>query len=121
MNDSSLKKEKVGKVAQTRMSLSGLSSTFFPPPYRPDLDGPPHSVIDIAKQKLLSITQDRNFPDPIQEHLNLLTDSPGYAVFFLTSLDRYERLLNAKPVLIQGVFCFADFTIYLHHTTRMRC
>ena len=104
------------------MSHSGLSSTFFPPPYRPDLDGPPLSVPDIAKQKLLSITQDCKFPDPIQEqqHLNLLTDSPGYAVFFLTSLDRYERLLNAKPVLIQGLFLFTDFTLYLHYTTRMR-
>jgi hypothetical protein len=27
-------------------------------------------------------------------------------VFFLTSLDLYERLLNAKPVLIQGTFLF---------------
>jgi hypothetical protein len=33
-----------------------------------------------------------------------LTDSPGYAAFFLTSFDRYERLLKAKPVLIQGRF-----------------
>ncbi|KAF8473751.1 DNA glycosylase [Russula ochroleuca] len=86
------------------MSVSERSSTFFPPPYRPDLDGPPLSILDIAKQKLLSVTQDCSPPDPaihIQEHLNLLTDSPGYAAFFLTSLERYERLLNAKPVLIQ--------------------
>ena len=89
------------------MSVSEHSSTFFPPPYRPDLDGPPLSILDIAKQKLLSITQDCDLPDPaihIQEHFNLLADSPGYAAFFLTSLDRYERLLNAKPVLIQGLF-----------------
>jgi hypothetical protein len=89
------------------MSVSERSSTFFPPPYRPDLDGPPLSILDIAKQKLLSVTQDCSPPDPaihIQEHLNLLTDSPGYAAFFLTSLERYERLLNAKPVLIQGMF-----------------
>jgi hypothetical protein len=89
------------------MSVSEHSSTFFPPPYRPDLDGPPLSILDIAKQKLLSITQDCDLPDSaihIQEHFNLLADSPGYAAFFLTSLDRYERLLNAKPVLIQGLF-----------------
>ena len=89
------------------VTVSGRSSTFFPPPYRPDLDGPPLSVLDIAKQKLLNITQDCDFADPIQErshHLDLLTNSPGYAIFFLTSLDRYERLLNAKPILIQGIF-----------------
>ncbi|KAN0118691.1 DNA glycosylase [Russula decolorans] len=82
-----------------------LSSKFFPPPYRPDVDGPPLSILDIAKQKLFHIT--RHLPGPTlhiqdqQHHLALLTDSPGYAVFFLTSLDLYERLLNAKPVLIQ--------------------
>lgn len=89
------------------MSVSERYSTFFPPPYRPDLDGPPLSILDIAKQKLLSITQDSDLPDPaihIQEHLNLLANSPGYAAFFLTSLDRYERLLNAKPILIQGLY-----------------
>ena len=98
-----------------------MSSTFFPPPYRPDLDGPPLSVLDIAKQKLLSISQDCDFADPIQErhhHLDLLTNSPGYAIFFLTSLDRYERLLNAKPILIQGMFyylsLFAHFTFIFH-------
>jgi hypothetical protein len=92
------------RLPQARMSVSGLSSTFFPPP---DLDCPPLSILDIAKQKLLSVTQDCSLPDRIEEqrqHLNLLTDSPGYAAFFLTSLNRYERLLNAKPVLIQGVF-----------------
>lgn len=88
---------------------SGLlaSSKFFPPPYRPDVDGPPLSTLDIAKQKLLDITQHLHDPTPDiqnqQRHLALLTDSPGYAVFFLTSLDLYERLLNAKPVLIQGM------------------
>jgi hypothetical protein len=77
---------------------------------RPDVDGPPPSIPDIAKQKLLCITQ--HLPGPTshiqdqQHRLALLTDSPGYAVFFLTSLDLYERLLNAKPVLIQGTFFF---------------
>ena len=86
---------------------SELPSKFFPSPYRPDVDGPPLSTLDIAKQKLLDITQ-HHLRDPTpdiqdqQLHLALLTDSPGYAVFFLTSLDLYERLLNAKPVLIQG-------------------
>lgn len=87
-----------------------LSSKFFPPPYRPDVDGPPLSILDIAKQKLFHITQHLPGPTPHiqnqQHHLALLTDSPGYAVFFLTSLDLYERLLNAKPVLIQGTFLF---------------
>ena len=81
-------------------------SKFFPPSYEPDVDGPPISMLEAAKQKLLLILSD--LPDPYtrdavqQEHLRLLTDSPGYAAFFLTSLDRYERLLDAKPVLIQG-------------------
>lgn len=83
---------------------SEQSSRFFPPSYKPS-DGPPVSVLDEAKQKILSITQ--GLPDPVglhvrQEHLCLLTDSPGYAAFFLTSLDRHERLLKAKPVLVQG-------------------
>lgn len=92
------------------MSASGLPSKFFAPSYRPDVDGPPPSIPDIAKQKLLYITQ--HLPGPTshiqdhQQHLSLLTDSPGYAVFFLTSLDLYERLFNAKPVLIQGTFFF---------------
>jgi hypothetical protein len=92
------------------MSASGLSSKFFPPPYRPDVDGSPLSILDIAKQKLVHITQHLPSPTPHiqdQHHLALLTDSPGYAVFFLTSLDLHERLLNAKPVLIQGPFLFA--------------
>ncbi len=62
-------------------------------------------MLDAAEQRLLSITQ--GLPDLVhvqQEHLCLLTDSPGYAAFFLTSFDRYERLLKAKPVLIQGRF-----------------
>jgi hypothetical protein len=86
-------------------SASGLAlaSKFFPPPYRPDVDGPPLSILDIAEQKLLHITP--HIHDQ-QRHLALLTDSPGYAAFFLTSLDLYERLLNAKPVLIQGTFPF---------------
>ena len=89
-----------------------FSSKFFPPP----LNGPPVSILESAKRKLLSILSD--LPDPHtrdtihQEHLRLLTDSPGYAVYFLTSLDRYERLLNAKPVLIQGN---ARFFSTLHH------
>jgi hypothetical protein len=92
------------------MSASGLPSKFFPPPYRPDVDGPPFSILDIAKQKLLHTTQHLLGPTPQiqdqQHHLALLTDSPGYAVFFITSLDLHERLLNAKPVLIQGTFSF---------------
>ncbi len=83
--------------------LSGQSSKFFPPPYRPDVDGPPLSILDMAKQKLLFITQHLNIQEQ-QYHLDLLTDSPGYAAFFLASFNRYERLLNAKPVLIQGMF-----------------
>ena len=65
-------------------------------------------MLEAAKQKLLLILSD--LPDPYtrdtvrQEHLRQLTDSPGYAAFFLTSLDRYERLLEAKPILIQGAF-----------------
>ena len=80
-------------------------SKFFP---QPDLDGPPISILESAEQKLLLILND--IPNPCtrdaihQEHLRLLTDSPGYAAFFLASLDRYERLLEAKPILIQGAF-----------------
>ena len=60
-------------------------------------------MLDAAKQRLLSITQ--GLPGHVkQEHLRLLTDSPGYAAFFLTYFDRFERLLKAKPVLIQGMF-----------------
>lgn len=95
------------------MSAFGLPSKFFPPPYRPDVDGPPLSILDIAQQKLNHITQ--RLPNPTshdiqdqQHHLALLTDSPGYAIFFLTSLDLYERLLNAKPVLIQGTLSFCN-------------
>lgn len=118
----------------TVMSASGLSSKFFPPPYTLDVDDPPLSMIDIAKQKLLHVTQ--RLPDPTpsprvqdqQHHLALLTDSPGYTVFFISCLDLYERLLNAKPVLIQGTFCFCGLkglhsTLNLHviqsvsHTT----
>jgi hypothetical protein len=62
-------------------------------------------MLDAAQEKLLYIT--RGLPEPVrlrvqQEHLRLLTDSPGYAAFFLTSINRHERLLKAKPVLIQG-------------------
>jgi hypothetical protein len=108
------------------MSSSRLpvSSKFFPPPYRPDVDGPPLSILDIAKQKLLHITQ--HLPGPThhiqdqQHHLALLTDSPGYGVFFLASLDLYERLLNAKPVLIQGTFsfCKAQVSVFYLKPTR---
>lgn len=88
------------------MPLPVTFSKFFPPPYQPDIDGPPVSILESAKRKLSLILGD--LPDPYtrdaihQEQLRLLTDSPGYAAFFLTSLDRYERLLDAKPVLIQG-------------------
>ncbi|KAI0249009.1 DNA glycosylase [Lactifluus subvellereus] len=62
-------------------------------------------MLDAAKEKLFLLTRD--LPDQIlHEHLPLLTDSPGYAAFFLTYLHRYERLLDAKPVLIQE--CVAD-------------
>jgi hypothetical protein len=94
-------------IAMSASAASGLSSKFFPPPYRPNVDGPPISILEVAKQKLHHVAQ--CLPDPTQDqqdHLTLLTDSPGYAVFFLTSLDLYERLLNAKPVLIQGTFYF---------------
>ncbi|KAH9953638.1 DNA glycosylase [Russula dissimulans] len=64
-------------------------------------------MLDVAKQRLLSLTQDLSDPVPVRRHhLRLLTNSPGYAAFFLISLDRYERLLNAKPILIQE--CVAD-------------
>ena len=82
---------------------SQKSSKFFPPPYKLQSDGPPISMRDAAEQRLQSITQ--GLPDLVQvqqEHLSLLNHSPGYAAFFLTSFDRYERLLKAKPVLIQG-------------------
>ena len=104
---------------------SESSSKFFPPPYQPDIHGPPISIQESAKQKLLLILSDISDPymrDAIhQEHLRLLADSPGYAAFFLTSLDRYERLLDAKPVLIQG-----EPPLTLHHPfslsyARMRC
>ena len=83
--------------------VSENPSKFFPPPYKPDIDGPPFSMLDAAREKLSLLTRD--LPDQIlHEHLSLLTDSPGYAAFFLTYLHRYERLLDAKPVLIQGAF-----------------
>jgi hypothetical protein len=104
--------------------MMSAPSKFFPPPYRPDIDGPPLSILDAAKQKLLHITQRTADPTPhIQDHqhqLALLTDSPGYAAFFITSLDLYERLLNAKPVLIQGTSFLLQrlkgfhFTLTLH-------
>jgi hypothetical protein len=80
-------------------------SKFFP---KLDLDDPPISIQESAEQKLLLVLND--IPNPCtrdaihQEHLCLLNDSPGFAAFFLTYLDRYERLLEAKPVLIQGTF-----------------
>jgi hypothetical protein len=87
-------------------------SKYFPHPYRPDSDGPPISMLDAAKKKLFSVA--RHLPQSIlHEHLRLLTDSPGYAAFFLTSLDRYERLLDAKPVLIQGVIAPQYFLSHL--------
>jgi hypothetical protein len=118
-----LNKPQLEKESVFCMPLSvTFPSKFFPPPYQPDIDGPPISILESAKQKLLLILSDLPDRDTIkQEHLRLLTDSPGYAVFFLTSLDRYERLLDAKPVLIQGAPPLA-----LHHPfsvlcTRMRC
>jgi hypothetical protein len=64
-------------------------------------------MLEAAEERLLSFTQ--GLPDVLavhvrHEHLRLLSDSPGYAAFFLTYLDRHERLLEAKPVLIQGGF-----------------
>ena len=62
-------------------------------------------MLDAAKEKLRAITH--GLPDPVyaqQEHLRLLNDAPGYAAFFLTSLDRHDRLLQAKPILVQGGF-----------------
>jgi len=88
---------------------SEYSSRFFPRSYQPDFDGPPTSMLDAAKERLLSIAQD--LLDVQQHHLRLLTNSPGYAAFFLTSLDRYERLLNAKPILIQGRHRFLSFSL----------
>ena len=107
------------------VTFPSSSSKFFPPPYQPDLDGPPISILESAKQKLLLTLSD--LPDPYtrdaihQEHLRLLTDSPGYAAFFLTSLDRYERLLDAKPVLIQGASHLALHYPFSLVCTRMRC
>ena len=101
-------------------------SKFFP---QFELDDPPISILESAEQKLLLILND--IPNPCtrdaihQEHLRLLTDSPGYAAFFLTSLDRYERLLDAKPVLIQGTsLALASSPPFLSscmYVTRMRC
>jgi hypothetical protein len=69
---------------------------------------------DTAKERLLFITRDLTDSDYVrQHHLRLLTDSPGYAAFFLTSLDRYERLLDVKPVLIQGVLPFLCYAYSL--------
>ena len=70
------------------------------------------SMLDAAKEKLFSVTQ--GLPEPVglhiqQEHLRLLADSPGYAAFFLTSIDRHDRLLNAKPVLVQGGFLYLRY------------
>ncbi|KAI9451751.1 DNA glycosylase [Lactarius psammicola] len=76
------------------------SSKFFPPPYQPDTDGPPISMFETATQKLLLIL--RGLPDPYtrdtiqQEHLRLLTNSPGYAAFFLTSIDRRPQLCTTR-------------------------
>jgi hypothetical protein len=87
-------------------------SKFFPRPYRPDIDGSPIFILDAAKEKLFSIA--RHLPHSIlHEHLRLLTDSPRYAAFFLTSLDQYERLLDAKPVLIQGIFASQSLLSHL--------
>lgn len=80
-----------------------LKSKFFPRPYQPDIDGPPIFMLDEAKEKLFSFSRHLSYTT-LHEQLCLLTDSPGYAAFFLTYLDRYERLLDAKPVLIQGTF-----------------
>jgi len=40
-----------------------------------------------------------------QEHLHLIQHSPGYASFFVSYLDRYQQLLDLKPILIQGALC----------------
>jgi hypothetical protein len=107
------------------MPLPVTFSKFFPPPYQPDVDGPPVSILEYAKRKLLLIVNDH--PDPYtrdeihEEHLRLLTDSPGYAAYFLTSLDRYERLLDAKPVLIQGMLLLALYHTFLPVGNRTRC
>jgi hypothetical protein len=98
--------------------VSENPSKFFPPPYKPDIDGPPFSMLDAAREKLSLLTRD--LPDQIlHEHLSLLTDSPGYAAFFLTYLHRYERLLDAKPVLIQGAFAPSS-TLVLSFSTCAR-
>jgi hypothetical protein len=106
-NSSTLPKRKALSELGRMPLQSEQSSRFFPPSYKPDSDAPPISVLDAAKEKILSMTQE--LPELVgsrvrQEHLCLLTDSPGYAAFFLTSLDRHDRLLKAKPVLVQGWF-----------------
>jgi hypothetical protein len=93
-------------AARPRSRASQQSSKFF----RPDEDGPPISMQDTAKERLQDLT-DSDYVR--QHHLRLLTDSPGYAAFFLTSLDRYERLLDVKPVLIQGVLPFLCYAYSL--------
>ena len=118
LNKPQLEKESVHRMPEPVT----FPSKFFPPLYQPDIDGPPISILESAKQKLLLILSDLPNSDTIhQEHLRLLTDSPGYAAFFLTSLDRYERLLDAKPVLIQGAPPLALLHPFSFVCTRMRC
>jgi hypothetical protein len=92
--------------------LSLSKSKFFPRPYQPDIDGPPILMSNEAKKKLFSFSPSLSYTT-LHEQLCLLTDSPGYAAFFLTYLDRYERLLDAKPVLIQGNFPPQSFLSHL--------
>ncbi|THH09779.1 hypothetical protein EW146_g8588 [Bondarzewia mesenterica] len=59
------------------------------------------SVEEVARAKLLSVTQNARL---CAEHVQLMDTSPGYCSYFLAYLDRHQRLLDAKPALIQEHF-----------------
>ena len=94
-----------------------LQSRFFAPPAtRPEPEppaaratssgscthAPAEPLEDAARAELYKIASGEEHGALRAEHERLMDAEPGYCAFFVEWLDRRQRLLDAKPVLIQG-------------------
>lgn len=96
------------KTRRRRVSPASTSQEVNPalPPSSTNdepLEIPAQDYHDLARSILLEITEDApSLSSECRLQLEKMEKEPGYALYFLRSLERRTRLMKAKPLLIQG-------------------
>ena len=79
--------------------------------------GPAAPLEDAARAELYSMTSGEEHAALRVAHERIMDEEPGYCAFFVEWVDRRRRLLDAKPVLIQGKRTARAFDFPAHKLT----